>query len=141
MQAVTFGGDVAAESHDELVSFAQGELGRGLRGPAVALGPQLGQLPAQVPAGQGRHQDGVGLARPPLEDEGDGVAARRLLQLLCQGGEAAGLQRGEETQQQQPAETRRQISLNRVASTLPRRRCYTSITPEKPVLDKGIQLK
>lgn len=104
MQPLTFGGDVAAELEDELVSFAHGELGRGLREAAVASGSQFGQLPAQVSAGQGRHQDGIRLVRTPLEDEGDGVAARRLLQLLCQGGEVAGLQRGEETQHQQPAE-------------------------------------
>lgn len=68
------------------------------------MGSQFAQLPAQGSAGQGRHQDGVRLVRTPLEDERDGVAVRRLLQLLCQGGEVAGLQRGEEPQHQQPAE-------------------------------------
>lgn len=104
MPPATFGGDVAPELEDELVSFAHRELGGGLQEAAVALGSQFAQLPAQVSAGQGRHQDGVRLVGAPLEDEGDGVAVRRLLQLLCQGGEVAGLQRAEETQHQQPAE-------------------------------------
>lgn len=38
MQPATFGGDVAAEVEDELVSFAQGQLGGGLREAAEALG-------------------------------------------------------------------------------------------------------
>lgn len=101
MQRATFGGDVAAELEDELVSFAHGEICRRLREAAVALGSQFGQLPAQLSAGQGCHQDGVRLFRAPLEDEGDGVAVRRLLQLLCQGSEVAGLQRGEETKRLQ----------------------------------------
>lgn len=40
----------------------------------------------------------------PLEDDGDGVAAHGLLQLLCQGGEMTRLQRGEEASHEQSEE-------------------------------------
>ena len=99
---LTCGGDVATEPEEKLISLAHGDLRRGLREAAVPLCPQFGQLPAEVSAGQGGHQDGVRLVLPGLEDDGDRVAADRLLQLLCQRGEMAGQQRGEETHHQQP---------------------------------------
>lgn len=98
----TCGGDVATEAQQKLVSFAHGDVWRGpqLRA-AVALSSQLVQLPAEVSAGQDGHQGGVRLILPVLEDDGDRVAADRLLQLLCQGGEVTRVQRGEEANQQQ----------------------------------------
>lgn len=100
---LTCGGDVAAEPEEKLVSFTHGELRRGLFWEAgVAPGSQFGQLPAEISAGQSSHQDDVRLVLSTLEDDGDSVAADRLLQLLRQGGETARLQWREETHHQQP---------------------------------------
>lgn len=102
----TCGGDVAAETQQQPISFTHGDLGRGLQQFAVALRPQLVLFPAELPAGQGGHQETVGLVLPPLEDDGDRVAAYGLLQLLGQGGVETRLQRGEETNHQQPERKR-----------------------------------
>ena len=74
-----------------------------MREAGVALSSQFGQLPAEFSAGQGGQQGGAGLVLPPLEHDGDGVAARRLLQLLCQRGEVTRLQWRQETHHQQSA--------------------------------------
>lgn len=99
----TCGGDVSGEAEDQLLSLAHADLGGCFRVTAVALAPQSRQLPAEVSAGEGGHQDGVGRVLPALEEHGDRVAAGRLLQHLCQGGELAGLQQGEETHHQESA--------------------------------------
>lgn len=103
LSSLTFGRDVAAETEDKLVSLTHGDLRRGLGEAAVAPGLQFGQLPPEVSAGQSDHQHGVRLVPSLLEDDSNGVAPRRLLQLLCQGGEVAGLQRREEAHYQQSA--------------------------------------
>lgn len=59
------------------------------------------QLPAEVSAGHNDHQEGARLVSASQEDDGDGVAADRLLQLLGQAGEVTRAQRGEETKHEQ----------------------------------------
>lgn len=106
----TGGGDVAAETHEKLISLAHRDLRRGPHEVVVAPSSQPAQLPAEVPAGDGDQQDGAGLVPPPLEDDGDGVAADRLLQLLRQGGEMTELRRGEETEHEQSDGGRRRTT-------------------------------
>lgn len=89
------------------------DLWRDLNEPAQALISQSAQLPAEVSAGQGGHQDGVRVILPPLEDDGDSMAADRLLQLFSQGDEMTGLQRGEETNHEQSGGTIRKQRENK----------------------------
>lgn len=66
------------------------------------------QLPAEVSAGHNGHQEGARLVSALQEDDGDGVAADRLLQLLGQAGEVTRAQRGEETKHEQSERRSRQ---------------------------------